>query len=188
MDFFKKIKRNYLKDYLIFSVRRLEKIAARQKRWDVTPEILGMLTKLLLIYAPSLISESTVKGLKSIKIQTQFESLKSLEVYCHEFMNQTIPFIKGEESKKPRIESRIKHQIFHREVSITKFLDVETELQLKRALESLVVLSEQLDDHLRDVPNARRTILLNMLKDIIYPAYTAIERAYEVINSEDETN
>ena len=85
-------------------------------------------------------------------------------------------------------QSRIKNQIFHREVSITKFLDVETELQLKRALESLVVLSEQLDDHLRDVPNARRTILLNMLKDIIYPAYTAIERAYEVINSEDETN
>ncbi len=188
MDLFKKIKRNYLKDYLIFSVRRIEKIAARHKRWDVTPEILGMLAKMLIIYAPSLIDESTVKGLKSIKIQTQFESLQALEVYCHEFMNQTIPFIKGEESKKPRIESRIKSQIFYREVSITKFLDVETELQLKRALESLVVLSEQLDDHLRDVPNARRTILLNMLKEIISPVYTLIEHAYEVINSEDETN
>ena len=188
MDFFKKIKRNYLKDYLNFSVRRLEKIANRQKKWDVTPEILNMLTRLLLIHNTSLIDESTVERLKVKKIQTQFESLKSMEMYCHEFINQTLPFIKGEENKRPRIESQIKHQIFYREVSITKFLGVETVLQLKRALESIAVLSQQLDDYLEDVPNARKTILLNMLRDVIFPVYTVIEQAYEVIIYDEETN
>ena len=188
MNFFLKTKRAYLKDYLIYSVRRIEQAATVKKRWDVTPEIMGALAKLLIIYVPILIDNDAMRRLKNIKIQTQFDSLEILEIYCNEFINQTIPFIQGEESKKPKIESSVRDRIYYREISATKFLRVESIQEFERVLGSIVALSERLVDHLEEVSDARRDILLNMLRETILPVYTTLEHTYEVINGEEQTN
>lgn len=185
MNFFLKTKRAYLRAYLIFSVRRIEKAATAKKRWDVTPVIMGALAKLLIIYVPILIDDVAMRRLKDIKIQTQFDSLESLEIYCHEFINQTVPFIEGEVSKRPKVESSIRDKIYIREMSITKFLKVDSVQELGRVLGSIVALSERLDDHLEGVSDARRNILLNILRETILPVYTTLERTYEVINGEE---
>lgn len=188
MNFFLKTKRAYLKGYLIYSVQRIEKAATAKKRWDVTPEIMGALAKLLIIYVPILIDSETMRRLKDIKIQTQFDGLESLEIYCNEFINQTMPFIQGEENKRPKIESLIRDKIYYRELAITKFLKADSVNELERVLGSVVALSKRLDDHLEEVSDARRNILLNMLREVILPVYTTLERTYEVINGEEQTN
>ena len=188
MNIIRKIQRGYLKDYLLHCVNRIEKAAKVRKRWDVTPEIQSLLTKLLIIYSPILIDDQVIKRLEKIKVETQFESFKVLEDYCHEFINQTLPFIKVEDNRKPRVESVHKTQIYSRTLSITDFLEIDSALQLKQVLESLVVLSERLNDHVKDVPTARKTILLRVLKETILPVQFVIEQIYEVINSEEEAN
>ena len=181
LNIIKELKRSYLKDYLLFTVGRIEKEAKLYKRWDSTPEILIVLTKLLLIYYPILVDDKTIEKLKLVRIQTQFENMKILEEYCHEYMKQTRSFISGEVNNRPRIDFSNKTKLYERDISLLHFLELENVLQLKEKLESLVVLSEQLDDHLKDVSEARRKILLNILRDVISPVYFVIEQIYEAI-------
>lgn len=186
MRFFKKLRRDWLADHLINSVRRLEDISVKDKRWDATPEILGSLIKLLQLHYKYVIDEDVIQRLHDAEIVTQFENLRALDIYFNEFIVQTGPFVRGEINSKPKIESSLSTTSYlrdsYREMSPLDFLEVADKVNLERALKRLVELSQRLNTHLKQASDARRQILIKMMKDEILPAYTVIEKIYEVLN------
>ena len=183
---FTKVKRNYLKNYLINEVRNLEEFASRQNSWGERPDIILVLTKLLMNGKDIIFDGSVITEIEKKSLATPFYTLDDLEKYAYEFIKQTQLFATGNVGSRPRIIVEDEDRYKIKEVETHYFLKAQTDDELLTALARILKVADWLDEHLSRATVARRQILLSLLKPTLQPMLVTLEQIYEVLNHETD--
>lgn len=181
-----KVKRNYLRNYLINEVRNLEKFLSEENSWGERPDLILILTKLLINGKEIIFDGSIIKDIEKRVLYTPFHTLDDLEKYTHGFIKQTQLFASGEVGSRPRIIVEDEDRYRMKEVETHYFLKAQTDGELLTALERIYSVATRLDEHLMQATNARRQILLSLLKPTLQPMLVTLEQIYEVLNHETD--
>lgn len=183
---FTKVKRNYLKNYLINEVRNLEEFASRQNSWGERPDIILVLTKLLMNGKDIIFDGSVITEIEKKSLATPFYTLDDLEKYAYEFIKQTQLFATGNVGSRPRIIVEDEDRYKIKEVETHYFLKAQTDDEILTALARILKVADWLDEHLSRATVARRQILLSLLKPTLQPMLVTLEQIYEVLNHETD--
>lgn len=183
---FTKVKRNYLKNYLINEVRNLEEFASRQNSWGERPDIILVLTKLLMNGKDIIFDGSVITEIEKKSLATPFYTLDDLEKYAYEFIKQTQLFATGNIGSRPRIIVEDEDRYKIKEVETHYFLKAQTDDEILLALARILKVADWLDEHLSRATVARRQILLSLLKPTLQPMLVTLEQIYEVLNHETD--
>lgn len=183
---FTKVKRNYLKNYLINEVRNLEEFASRQNSWGERPDIILVLTKLLMNGKDIIFDGSVITEIEKKSLATPFYTLDDLEKYAYEFIKQTQLFATGNVGSRPRIIVEDEDRYKIKEVETHYFLKAQTDDEILIALARILKVADWLDEHLSRATVARRQILLSLLKPTLQPMLVTLEQIYEVLNHETD--
>lgn len=183
---FTKVKRNYLKNYLINEVRNLEEFASRQNSWGERPDIILVLTKLLMNGKDIIFDGSVITEIEKKSLATPFYTLDDLEKYAYEFIKQTQLFATGNVGSRPRIIVEDEDRYKIKEVETHYFLKAQTDDEILLALARILKVADWLDEHLSRATVARRQILLSLLKPTLQPMLVTLEQIYEVLNHETD--
>lgn len=183
---FTKVKRNYLKNYLINEVRNLEEFASRQNSWGERPDIILVLTKLLMNGKDIIFDGSVITEIEKKSLATPFYTLDDLEKYAYEFIKQTQLFATGNVGSRPRIIVEDEDRYKIKEVETHYFLKAQTDDEILIALARILKVADWLDEHLSRATIARRQILLSLLKPTLQPMLVTLEQIYEVLNHETD--
>lgn len=183
---FTKVKRNYLKNYLINEVRNLEEFASRQNSWGERPDIILVLTKLLMNGKDIIFDGSVITEIEKKSLATPFYTLDDMEKYAYEFIKQTQLFATGNVGSRPRIIVEDEDRYKIKEVETHYFLKAQTDDELLTALARILKVADWLDEHLSRATVARRQILLSLLKPTLQPMLVTLEQIYEVLNHETD--
>lgn len=175
----KKIVRNYIRDYLLNVIKDIEKFSIENSVWSKRPDIIIILTKLLLNSEKIIFDGSVTNSLETLTMFSDFYTLDDLEKYCDSFITQTKPFSQGEINSKPKIIFSLDED---EEVKILNFLNVTNDEKLVISLKRINALSCKLNEYLLTAPLARRDILLSILAPRITPLFSVIETIYGVLN------
>ena len=183
---FTKVKRNYLKNYLINEVRNLEEFASRQNSWGERPDIILVLTKLLMNGKDIIFDGSVITEIGQKSLATSFYTLDDLEKYAYEFIKQSQLFATGNVGSRPRIIVEDEDRYKIKEVETHYFLKAQTDDEILTALARILKVADWLDEHLSRATVARRQILLSLLKPTLQPMLVTLEQIYEVLNHETD--
>ena len=183
---FTKVKRNYLKNYLINEVRNLEEFASRQNSWGERPDIILVLTKLLMNGKDIIFDGSVITEIEKKSLATPFYTLDDLEKYAYEFIKQSQLFATGNVGSRPRIIVEDEDRYKIKEVETHYFLKAQTDDEILTALARILKVADWLDEHLSRATVARRQILLSLLKPTLQPMLVTLEQIYEVLNHETD--
>ena len=183
---FTKVKRNYLKNYLINEVRNLEEFASRQNSWGERPDIILVLTKLLMNGKDIIFDGSVITEIGQKSLATSFYTLDDLEKYAYEFIKQIQLFATGNVGSRPRIIVEDEDRYKIKEVETHYFLKAQTDDEILTALARILKVADWLDEHLSRATVARRQILLSLLKPTLQPMLVTLEQIYEVLNHETD--
>lgn len=183
---FTKVKRNYLKNYLINEVRNLEEFASRQNSWGERPDIILVLTKLLMNGKDIIFDGSVITEIEKKSLATPFYTLDDMEKYAYEFIKQTQLFATGNVGSRPRIIVEDEDRYKIKEVETHYFLKAQTDDEILIALARILKVADWLDEHLSRATVARRQILLSLLKPTLQPMLVTLEQIYEVLNHETD--
>lgn len=175
----KRIKRDYICGYLLSVVKDIEKFSIEQSVWNVRPDIIYILTKLLCNGKTIIFDGSVSKRLNDNQMFLDFYTLNEMEDYFKSFMKQSVAFVNGESNSKPKIIYEVKEDL---EIKILDFLKVSNDEELLKSLQHIQILSSNLHEYLLSVTPARRDILTKMLVPQLTSLLTIVETIYGVLN------
>lgn len=185
-NWFIRVKRNYLLNYLINEVRNIEQFLSSRHSWGERPEVILILTKLLMNGKGVIFNGSVIEELEKRTLYSPFYTLDDLEKYCHEFIKQTQLFAAGEVGSRPRIIIEDEDRYKPKEVETHYFLKAQTDAEILTGLQRIYKVAARLDEHVRQASEARGQILLSLLKPTLQPMLVTLEQIYEVLNHETD--
>ena len=175
----KRIKREYICNYLLNVVKDIEKFSTDHSVWAVRPDIIYILTKLLCNGKTIIFDGSVTKRLDDSRMFLDFYVLDEMEDYFKSFMKQSATFVNGESNSKPKIIYEIKEDL---EIRILDFLKSSNDDELLKSLQQIQILSRNIHEYLLRVTPARRDILTQMLVPQLTSLLTIVETIYGVLN------
>ena len=179
---FNKARRNYVVQYLLKTVRELEAFSTEKKCWGVNPDIIIILTKLLLNGKSLIFNGSVLESLEERIIETDFDSIVDMGIYTYAFITQTKTFINAETNNKPKIIADDIVMTRLGEVSLVHYLQAKDDATLLESIARNNAIANTLNNHINVTTPARKEILLKLLIPVITPLLVALEQIYEVLN------
>ena len=179
---FNKARRNYVVQYLLKTVRELEAFSTEKKCWGVNPDIIIILTKLLINGKEIVFNGTVLKRLEERTIETEFDTIVDMEIYTRAFIIQTKPFINAETNSKPKITAEEIIPSRLGEVSLVHYLQAGDDVTLLESIGRINTIAKTLNNHVNETTPARKDILLKLLIPVITPLLVALEQIYEVLN------
>jgi len=157
-----------------------------ENSWGERPDLILILTKLLINGKEIIFDGSVIGDIEKRVLYTPFHTLDDLEKYTYGFIKQTQHFANGEVGSRPRIIVEDEDHYRMKEVETHYFLKAQSDGELLTALERIYAVAARLDEHLMQATNARRQILLSLLKPTLQPMLVTLEQIYEVLNHETD--
>ena len=134
-----KVRSYFRKRYLFEAVQKLEKFAEENKLWRVNYFITGLHVSLLIENQNLLLNEDVVKRLSVIRISSKFNNITEVEKYTLDFINQSLPFVKGEVKNRPKINNGQLEKDPLKNVNLFYFLEASDGKSLLVTLATLVL-------------------------------------------------
>lgn len=178
----RKVKRKYLTQYLLNTVKELEIFSIEKNCWGVRPDIVIILTKLLLNGKEVIFDGQVSTALSQRVVETDFDTITDMEIYTNAFIAQTKRFIDGDTNNKPKIiaEGIIISEVG--EVGLLYYLQASDDNMLLESIARLNALAKRLDYCIKEATYARQDILLKILTPVLTPLLVILEQIYEVLN------
>ena len=178
------LKRAYLRDYLIKTVRHVELYATENKWWVVGSQTLIVLTKFLILYKDFVITDETYKSLldTQIEVYEHVSDLPKLTEFINEFIVESEDFVLGISSSRPKLKVDKSGNKYARVTTTTiEYLTISDEEGLKVCLDVFFDICVRLNEHVLRANDPRQKILNDMLFPYLEPLHQIIEDIYSVV-------
>ena len=176
-----KVRSYFRKRYLFEAVQKLEKFAEENKLWRVNYFITELHVSLLIENQNLLLNEDVVKRLSVIRISSKFNNITEVEKYTLDFINQSLPFVKGEVKNRPKINNGQLEKDPLKNVNLFYFLEASDGKSLLVTLARIQNICAEVKAHCSLATKARQPILESICKDIFSPLLTILQEIFEVL-------
>lgn len=177
----KKIRRYFQRRYLFETIQALEEFSTERKLWRVGYMITMLHCELLIKNKDVLTEREFIKRLSTTRFSSKFNNLSEVEEYAIDFINQTIPFVKGEIKSRPKINNGKLEKDPVRKMGLLYFLEAKNEVELFDSIVRIRNICFDVDAHCSSVSIARQQILESICKDIFSPLLTVLQEIFEVL-------